>query len=420
MFPARSFYAGSGRPPVQVGTWQQLCAAVDAGVLAENQWVEHKQDIPAGTKAAGELAKDLASLSVEGGVFIVGAIDKISDVSGLVGVEDPDGLRERIGQVASNRIKPALNVVIDILRAEKEQDGAPRRPCLLVTVHASASAPHMVDDRYWGRSATGKRPLGDSEVRRLIAERAARAEDLSQQLLAMSENFDPVPVDERRFGHIYFYARPAMPPMTRVTEVLAPVHPAQWVREHLPGRAAYSRTLQELLDRQIPHADGLMVASVLRSEKSDDAEACAMQLLLEDDGGLRLTSCQGTREWPETTQACISPHYHLELAHQVVSMAAAVLRNHAGYFGSWDIGVHVTGLEGCPSTVAMQADFRLSSTVFQTPTYTSLTDASTEEMLERTSAVVERLYARFTRGLGLDNFFFPYTQFGDIASKSAR
>jgi hypothetical protein len=47
-------------------------------------------------------------------------------------------------------------------------------------------------------------------------------------------------------------------------------------------------------------------------------------------------------------------------------------------------------------------------------------EASAEEMLERTSAVVERLYSRFTRGLGLDNFFFPYAEFGDIGRKSAR
>lgn len=46
---------------------------------------------------------------------------------------------------------------------------------------------------------------------------------------------------------------------------------------------------------------------------------------------------------------------------------------------------------------------RLSSTAFQAPTSISVTEASTEEMLERTSAVVERLYSRFTRGLGLDN-----------------
>jgi hypothetical protein len=48
-------------------------------------------------------------------------------------------------------------------------------------------------------------------------------------------------------------------------------------------------------------------------------------------------------------------------------MAAALLKTHAGYVGAWDVGVHVTGLDGCPSTVAMQADFRVSGTAFQAP-----------------------------------------------------
>ncbi|WP_158641337.1 hypothetical protein [Amycolatopsis eburnea] len=48
-----------------------------------------------------------------------------------------------------------------------------------------------------------------------------------------------------------------------------------------------------------------------------------------------------------------------------------------------------------------------------------MTEARTEEMLERASAVVERLCIRFTRGLGLDSFF-PYAEFGDIGRKTAR
>ena len=104
---------------MQIDTWQQLCAAVDAGVLGESQWVEHKKDIPRGKNTSGELAKDLASLSVEGGLLVIGAIDKISDSAGLVGVEDPEGLRGRISQVAENRVKPPLNVVVDVVRDEQ-------------------------------------------------------------------------------------------------------------------------------------------------------------------------------------------------------------------------------------------------------------------------------------------------------------
>ncbi|MGA6168612.1 helix-turn-helix domain-containing protein [Amycolatopsis magusensis] len=397
---------------MQIDTWQQLCAAVDVGVLAENQWVEHKQDIPRGKSASGELAKDLASLSVEGGVLIVGAIDKISDSSGLVGVDDPESLRDRIDQVAVNRIKPPLNVVIDVLRNDEEQ-----RPCLLVTVHCSASAPHMVDEKYWGRGATGKRPLADSEVRRLIAERAERADEFVHQLLSMSDDFDPVPPEARRSGHIYLFARPTMPPTTRVTEVLAPMHPPEWMHKFLPAFGEYSRVFQELLEHKVPHADGLMVTSDWNGERTPSSEEYAVQLLLEDDGGLRVTSCEGTQQAGKERKHYISPNYHLELAHQVVTTAAGILNTYAAYRGAWNIGVHATGLKGRQSTFALRDSFWSSLSPFQTPTYTSVTESNTEEMLENAPAVVERLYSRFARGLGLDTIFFPYRTFTDIGSR---
>jgi hypothetical protein len=186
-----------------------------------------------------------------------------------------------------------------------------------------------------------------------------------------------------------------------------------WIRENLPGRAQYSRTLAEMLEFKVPHAAGLMVTS-WQPGQAERTEECAMQLLLDDDGGLRVTSCDGTRVWGREEQLCISPHYHLELSHQVVVAAAATLRTHAGYHGMWDIGVHVTGLAGCPSTVAMQNVFGVPRVYYQEPTYTSVTEAGTDEMLDDTPAVVERLYRRFARGLGLDTAFFPYAEFDDI------
>jgi hypothetical protein len=68
----RSFYVGPTRPAVQIDTWGDLVAAADAGVLQETQWVECKTNVPKGKNANLELARDLASLSVEGGLLVVG------------------------------------------------------------------------------------------------------------------------------------------------------------------------------------------------------------------------------------------------------------------------------------------------------------------------------------------------------------
>lgn len=406
----RSFYVGPTRPAVQIDTWGDLVAAADTGVLQETQWVECKTAIPTGRKANLELARDLASLSVEGGLLVVGAIDKIEDSTGLVGVSDVDGLRDRIAQVATNSIKPPLNIVMDVV----DDAGQPStRSCVLVTVHGSASAPHMVDERYWGRSATGKRPLGDIEVRRLLSERADRSNGFQQHLLSMSDTFDPIPRTERRQGHIYFCARPTMAPSIKVTDVLASTPPRNWLRAALPDGAKYARELSGVVEDEVPHPDGIMVASSWRPT-DNNRELYNVQILLGDGGELRATSCGGTQAKPGKGRQIIYANYHLEFAHQLVRVASSVLNKQAGYRGEWEIGVHATGLAGCMSNFSVSEYRHFDTPPFQTDSYTNMTSASTDEMLDDTPAVVQRLYGGFVRGLGLPIKLFPYKEFWQL------
>lgn len=406
----RSFYVGPTRPAVQIDTWGDLVAAADAGVLQETQWVECKTAVPTGKKANLELARDLASLSVEGGLLVVGAIDKIEDSTGLVGVSDVDGLRDRIAQVASNSIKPPLNVAIDVV---DDASRPSKRSCVLVTVHSSASAPHMVDERYWGRSATGKRPLGDIEVRKLLSERAERSHGFQQHLLSMSDTFDPIPRAERQQGHIYFCARPTMAPAIKVTDTLASIPPKTWLRSALPGGAKYARELASLVEAEIPHPDGIMVASSWQ-RTAETRELHNVQVLLGDDGELRATSCEGTRVKQGGNRQIIYANYHLEFAHQLVFVAASISNEQVGYRGEWEIGAHATGLAGCMSNFSV-SDYRHDDIPpYQTDSYTSVTSASTDEMLDDTPAVVQRLYGGFVRGLGLPIKIFPYKEFWQL------
>ncbi|WP_410659528.1 helix-turn-helix domain-containing protein [Amycolatopsis sp. lyj-112] len=412
MMPSTSFYLGPSRPRVHLGTWRELCAAADAGLLQEeNQWLECKRDIPRGSDKSRELAKDLASLSVDGGVIVVGAVDKIGDATGLVGVATPEKLSDRISQVATAGISPPLNVVIDVVRDEQDPAGP---VCLLVVVPASAGAPHMVDEKYWGRSATDKRVLADHEVRRLLAERTSRVADFEQQLRAMKHDFEPFGEHARNFGHIYLFAKPVMAPSVQVTQVLAPQHPANWIGEFLPGKPEFYPGFT-MLGHGVPHAEGLMVTAS-RPDAPSGGEPGLLQLLLDDQGGIRVTSGSGTRK--NGGERCISPNYHLELAHQLVSVSAGILNHYAASRGLWDIGVHATDLRGLKSTFAMNEEhYRYSTWPFQTTDYTCTISASTDEMLDATAAVVERLYGRFARGLGLDTVLFPYDTFAQIGQR---
>lgn len=135
-----SFYTGPGRPRLRVKGWAQLVNAARVGVLAETQWVELKAALPeAAAKANLEFGRDLTSLSVDGGVLIIGVRDPGDTADTVVGTTDPlEGLKTRVDQVAgSTRIQPPLHVQLSAI----ECPGDPARHVLLVDVPASPTAP---------------------------------------------------------------------------------------------------------------------------------------------------------------------------------------------------------------------------------------------------------------------------------------
>lgn len=96
---------------LSLSTWDELVAAAKGGLLDENQWCELKQQLPPSDKKNNlELARDLAALSVHGGVLIIGIKDNGAEVVGLD--EDVTALKSRISNVARTRVDPPLSPVI--------------------------------------------------------------------------------------------------------------------------------------------------------------------------------------------------------------------------------------------------------------------------------------------------------------------
>jgi len=96
----------------------------------------------------------------------------------------------------------------------------------------------MVDEKYWGWSATGRRPLADVEVNRLIVERRGRRDDFRDRLEGLSTDLDPPPPAQRRFGHLHVIVEPESawlgPPLS---DVLADKLPMQGVLDSLSFHA---------------------------------------------------------------------------------------------------------------------------------------------------------------------------------------
>ena len=346
---------------------------------------------------------------------MVGVKDPGTKAEHVVGTaDDMEGLKSRIDQIAgSTRIQPPLNVQF-ALPITNPAD--PTRAVLLVTVPASASAPHMVDEKYWGRGATGKRPLSDVAVSRLMMERGGRRDDFVERLRSLKLGSLPGPA-ERQNGHLYVMAEPAVGLAgPSLTDAAAGTHPRQLVTAALSFRPTRNPSF-ESLNYLVNHPDGLALASWPLSAEAPD-EKDMLYLLLADSGSIQLASGQGTRLYGrDGDRIGIPTNFIMEIVHQTLALAAHLGRFYLSYSGHWNVGVHLDGIAGQPPLHVFHEhhwDFR--SSPFQAAEYIRTSTASTEELAERTNTVVEALLGDLARGLGLRSLF-PYTDPAEIGDK---
>lgn len=412
-----SFYIGPGNPPLRISKWDDLVAAAETGTLTETQWVELKAAIPASSPAANlELARDLASLSVDGGVLTVGVKDPGTKAAHIVGTaDDMEGLKSRIDQIAgSTRIQPPLNVQF---APPIVNTADPTRAVLLVTVPASASAPHMVDGKYWGRSATGKRHLLDVEVSRLMMERRGRRDNFVEKLRSLE--FSPLPGPaERQYGHLRIMAEPAVslarPPLT---DVATSQHLRQLVTGSLSFRPQWGPSLESLMHK-VDHPDGLTLTSWPLSA-DPPPERAMLYLLLTDGGSVQVASGQGTRPYGrDGDRIGIPSNFIMEIVHQTLALAAHLGKSYLSYSGLWNVGVYLSGIAGQLPLHAFHEDhWDFQPSPFQSAEYSRTSTASTEDLADRTNEIVETLLGDLARGMGLRSYLFPYTNPAEIQEK---
>lgn len=407
---APSFYLGPRRSRLEAETWADVLTAAAAGVLDENHWVELKEAVPPSNKQANlELAKDLASLSVDGGVFIVGVEDAKGAAGAVVGT-DLSGLETRITQVASGRISPPLPVTVDVI-GKPDAVGV---GVVLVTVPASEGAPHMVDGQYWGRGAQGKRPLADDEVRRLMADRQSRATGFAERLREAPTRMDPPGLGGR--GRMYLVLEPAAATSVPVSDLLAGRSVLEVITPAIRFPFSWTPSFQTL-GYGVPHPDGIAGASIVTDDVDGKGEDFFF-VLLADDGTVHVSApaVHGYGRGPEAPDV-VSGGRVLQTMHGAIAVAGHVATEHTGYQGAWRVGALVTGLRG---VVANQAHSHVGYSRFlpyPADDYVATVSTTTREMVAEAPVVVERLAKRLLRGLGLDSRFLPYLNPSEIAQR---
>lgn len=314
---------------VALDTWDKVVSAAVGGLLEETQWCELKKMLPPSNKQSNiELAKDLASLSVHGGVLILGVEDKTYEVTGV----DASGMRDRISQVAATTVHPPLSPVIypDLMNPEDEA-----KVVLVVEVPPSPVAPHMVADKYWGRSSNGKRALGDAEVRDLIASHAGTTESFQNRLSRFVET-DPIARlvvgTPESTGHIYLMAEPCAP---------------------VPGRNGDFNLVRELrnlggtgplgsLSFRLADPVGQAVSTAPGPVPADRVTGLA-SLLVSDDG----TSIEAVTTgaiWDHEGGGSINPSGVASATLTFYGILEKLSLETWGYAGQWRVGIHVAHL----------------------------------------------------------------------------
>jgi hypothetical protein len=388
-------------------TWQDIVSAAADGLLDESRWVDLKRELKAGRPGNNDLAVDVAAMSLEGGMLLYGVIDHESRAGEVVGVELA-GLADRVDQVTRMKVHPPV-----IVRSVPIED--PARPgwgCLLVIVPPSAQAPHMVDNIYYGRGDRANRKLSDQEVRQAIALRSQSQHDVGRQLRVLRDE-DPGP-KPHQLGHLYLVAQPLAAPDDAMVEfitgpdvqreIFAMAHA---LTQQLGGQWAPRLTSASRARRR---ADGVAFTSYDDPGRID--ESSLLEVVLREDGSVALTCGRGTdmltSRMTEESEAVVFPVLILGLTHSLMMMAGRLAELTSGYQGEWAVGVLLDNLKNV-GPYDGRVTWGDMGVAYSRVEYEQLTTTTSMELVEETSAVVERLLGRLMRGLGVDSRYLPYS-----------
>jgi predicted HTH transcriptional regulator len=157
--------------------------------------------------ASREIAKDIASMTIDGGVLVYGVEEKDTVATAITPVA-LSGTPERIQQIANSAVDPLPAIEVEVLKAGPADDTG----IVVVVVEASSLAPHMANDRYPARSGTTTRYLSQPEVERLYEQRRGfvAVEETRSPFTGFVTPPGPGPVADR-MGRLRLFVEPVVP-----------------------------------------------------------------------------------------------------------------------------------------------------------------------------------------------------------------
>ncbi|MGO4363035.1 AlbA family DNA-binding domain-containing protein [Terrabacter sp. RAF57] len=386
------------------GEWE-LRHALERGLLEETHFLDLKRELPTGRSTNKELAKDLASFAIDGGLLVLGVEERPDGQVALAPLEH-SGIPERVEQVARTAIDPPLAVTCSVIPAE----GNPTLGYVIVHVPVSGTAPHMVDGAYFGRGDKTKHKLSDSEVARLHALRI----DTTNEVRALVANYvarDPVPADAREQAHLFLVAAPVSPRPEMLVEAIGGDRAFETV--HRLVHIASSLGPLEQQFRFSPdvsvagsfarRADGAAMAAGLDSDRTLQASPggahneSAFEVEISDEGIVRMMTTRFSSDI-DGSQELFEDMLPV-LVRRILAIAVGV-SDSVGYNGLWMIGLEANGIAGLVA-YGSRRGFGHHALSADQHVYRSEATASTAELAQAPGAVTGRLAGRYLRSLGL-------------------
>jgi hypothetical protein len=233
---------------------------------------------------------------------------------------------------------------------------------------------------------------------------------------------DPITADERQLGHLYLLAQPETAAEEALVEFLARADAmgviqeilGSIVRERGSNTTGFDPDVQRLWDR-IPRAEGLALTSY-SAEDGPGREQTLLELVIREDGGIRLTCGKGTSVFPgpgllppDRPAMVIIAMLVLGLTHSVAALAGRLADEYAAYQGQWRLGIRMDRLHGAvPLDLPQGHPFHRVGHPYTRDEYERVISASTENLVNAPHAVAERLVAPLLRGLGIAPRYLPY------------
>ena len=249
--------------------------------------------------------------------------------------------------------------------------------------------------------------LNDAQVLRYHAQRQATEERI-HRILDAEITRDVVPVEARKFGHLYLVARPPTAPASIARSLVRDADPlrlkriAQAAEQHLGEWVELSPSVTEATILQ-PRAGGVALCSPYTSgpgrtltSHNPGAERHIIDIEFGEDASVRALVGSATfQQSPD--YLLISDALIVAYAVRLVGWAAAVGRA-VGYRGSWNLGLHASALRGLAGALAGQAYSEPPR--FNEGYYRVVTTASLADLEERWQKVAGELVGGLLFALG--------------------